>query len=118
MPAGRATLAFLLLVLSAAIGVRAQPAGTGPGDISQPPEIRQLRRNYDEKTETLRDRAATLRANAGDPVTRTWATLALAEFENELEHEKETFELLDDLEKSAQALKVPDLEFAAQTLIN
>jgi diguanylate cyclase (GGDEF)-like protein len=118
MPAGRLKLALLLLVFFAVLNVHAQPSGMGPGDISQPPEIRQLRKNYDEKTETLRDRAAALRASANDPVTRAWATLALAEFENELEHEKETFELLDELEQSARALKVPDLEFAAQTLIN
>lgn len=118
MRAGRVQLAIFLLVLATAVGLRAQPAGTGPGDVSQPPEVRQLRQSFDEKPEALRDRAASLRASFSDPVSRTWATLALAELENELEHEDAAFALLDDLERSARELRVPDLEFAVETLVN
>ncbi len=118
MHARRVPLAFFLLAFSAMVAALVQPAGSGPGDISQPPKVRQLRQSYDEKPEVLRDRAAALREAASDPISRTWATLALAEFENELEHEAAAFALLEELEASASTLKVPDLEFAVQTLIN
>jgi len=116
MRIGRPLLVFVLLIWSLA-GV-AQQDSSGPGDVSQPPEVRQLRLRYDEKTEVLRDRAAALRAAMRDPISRTWATLALTEFENELEHEAVVFPLLDELEASAKSLRVPDLEFAVETLVN
>lgn len=112
-------LIFAALLAAAAGSVCAQEtARTGPGDVSQPPEVRQLRARFDDKTEALRDRAEALRNSATDPVSRTWATLALAEFENELEHEPATFVLLDEMERSVKGLGLPDLEFAVQTLIN
>ena len=111
-------LLLAMLLTWSADFVHAQDVSGGPGDVSQPPEVRALRLRFDEKTETLRDRAAALRAAATDPVSRIWATLALAEFENELEHEAETFALLDEMAQAVRGLNTPDLEFAVETLVN
>jgi diguanylate cyclase (GGDEF)-like protein len=116
MRAVRLLLAVMLLATLAGT-LRAQSA-SGPGDVSQPPEVRALRQSYDEKTETLRDRAEALTTSLRDPVSRAWALLSLAEFENELEHEDAAFARLDELERMARDLHVADLQFAVHTLVN
>ncbi len=83
---------------------------------SQPQAVHALRWNYDASASELRGRAIALRDQASDDVARAWATLALIELENELEHEATVFALLGELERTSVDLAVPDLRFAVLTL--
>ncbi|MBK9656397.1 MAG: GGDEF domain-containing protein [Rhodanobacteraceae bacterium] len=107
---------FLLLCQLLATGAPAQPLPPDTGFPSQPAAVRDLRANFDLSAEQLRLHALSLRQQQVDPVARAWATLALIEFENELEHEPEVFALLDELNASSVALKVHDLRFATLEL--
>lgn len=104
---------LLLLCWLLASDATAQPAPASPGFPSQPAAVRDLRANFDLPAEQLRLRALRLREQQTDPVARAWATLALIEFENELEHEPEVFALLDEVAASSAKLNVPDLRFAS-----
>lgn len=112
-----ACLWFALVIAAGA--VHAQVNRVNGDDItSQPAQVQALRHRFDQETEVLRDQAAALRESARDPLTRGWATLALTEFEQELEHEERVFELLDELESRAQSLNDDDFSFEVYTLIN
>lgn len=104
-------LAWLLCLLVPLATHAQKPAPDGDFP-SQPAEVRNLRANFDAPAEQLRLRAIELRDQQADPVGRAWATLALIEFENELEHEAAVFALLDELVAASLELKVADLRFA------
>ncbi len=80
---------------------------------TQPEAVRELRADFDVSADKLRLRARALREQLLSPLDRAWATLALIEFENELEHESEVFALLEDLDATSADLDARDLRFAA-----
>ena len=51
--------------------------------------------------------------DAKTPVERAWAMLAVAEFENDLEHAERALEVLTEVRAEAQKLALDDLMFAA-----
>lgn len=96
----------LLLTSSLVAGVAARPAS------SEPPDIAALRASQARSADDLRQQAARLRADSSaDPRYRAWAGLALAEFENDLEHADPALRLLEDVEAEARALGLDDLRF-------
>ncbi|HWS25770.1 MAG TPA: diguanylate cyclase [Xanthomonadales bacterium] len=107
---------FLLLALLLAATAPAQQAATGSAFPSQPTAVRDLRANFDLPADQLRLKALKLREQQSDPLDAAWATLALTEFENELEHEPEVFALLDALTATSAELEVRDLRFATLEL--
>lgn len=107
---------LLWICMLLAFGARAEPPVPAESFPSQPPAVHALRWNYDAGASELRDRAIALRDQASDEVARAWATLALIELENELEHEATVFALLGELERTSINLAVPDLRFAVLTL--
>lgn len=78
---------------------------------SQPAEIAALRSSESRSAEDLRQQAIALRDGTDDRIFRAWATLALAEFENDLENADVALVLLDQVLAEAQILKLMDLEF-------
>lgn len=93
----------LLLLLSG--GVWAQSS-------SEPTEIAALRASQARSAEDLRAQAKRLREDVtADPLQRAWAGLALAEFENDLEHADRALTLLDAVEAEARSLGLDDLRF-------
>ncbi len=80
---------------------------------SQPTEIAALRSSESRSAEELRQQAIALRDGSEDRVLRAWATLALAEFENDLENSDVALPLLEGVLAEAQALELMDLEFEA-----
>lgn len=93
----------LLLLLSG--GVWAQSS-------SEPGEIASLRASQARSAEDLRAQAQKLHEDtAADPLQRAWAGLALAEFENDLEHADRALTLLDAVETEARKLGLDDLRF-------
>lgn len=106
----------LLLALLLAGTAQAQQAAAATAFPSQPQAVRELRANFDLPAEQLRLRAQALRTQLSDPVAAAWATLALVEFENELEHEPEVFALLAELATTSERLSSRDLRFAVLEL--
>lgn len=80
---------------------------------SEPAEIAALRANQVRSADELRLQALALREKSATPVQRAWAALALAEFENDLEHADESLAMLDAAQREAEALKLPELKFYA-----
>jgi len=80
---------------------------------SEPTAIAALRASQDRSATALRDHARVLADEARSPAERAWAELALAEFENDLEHAERALELLGNVRTEARKLGLPDLEFAA-----
>jgi diguanylate cyclase (GGDEF)-like protein len=105
---------LISLLLSSMLWAQAAPrAETFP---TQPEAVRALRDNFTQSAQVLRDRADAMRRASGTATMQAWATIALIEFENELEHEDIVFALLDELESTTRDLQIPDLRFAALTL--
>ncbi len=104
-----------LLLCSLAIQLRAETLTAHAEFASQPAAVRVLRATMDLSATDLRDQAEVMREAAKDPTERAWATLALIEFETELEHEEATFVLLDELDQASLKIDKPDLRFAALT---
>lgn len=114
----RAALLLLLtcwLALTAA-PARAEPASPASAFPTEPAAVRSLRRDFSLPAMQLRERAIALRTAPGEAIAQAWATLALAELENELEHEATVLSLLDELQRTSVELAVPDLRFAVLTL--
>lgn len=105
----------MLLALLLAATAQAQAADDSAFP-SQPAAVRELRANFDLPAEQLRLRALALREQQADRVAQAWATLALIEFENELEHESEVFALLEELDAQSTSLDARDLRFAVLEL--
>ncbi len=113
------TLRWLLALLlcSLVLQLRAETLTAHAEFASQPAAVRALRATMDRSATDLRDQAEAMRKAAKDPTTHAWATLALIEFETELEHEAATFALLDELDQASEEIGKPDLRFAALTAI-
>ena len=105
-----------LLCLLASASLRGQALSSDATFPSQPAEVRALRADFDAPAEQLRLRAIELRDRQTDPANRAWATLALIEFENELEHEDTVFALLDELIAASVDIEASDLRFAVLEL--
>lgn len=78
---------------------------------SQPAEIAALRSSESRSAEDLRQQAIVLRDGADDRVFRAWATLALAEFENDMENADVALSLLEEVLAEAKTLDLMDLQF-------
>jgi diguanylate cyclase (GGDEF)-like protein len=103
-----AALCFSLLLLALnPLPLRAA-ASTEPADIAA------LRASQVRSASDLRLQAMHLREVTPDRKSRAWAALALAEFENDLENADAALAMLDEAQREADALKLPDLKF--QTL--
>jgi diguanylate cyclase (GGDEF)-like protein len=98
-------LGLLLLVLNP-LPARAA-ASTEPADIAA------LRASQVRSAADLRQQAIALRDTTPDRRHRAWAALALAEFENDLENADASLATLDQVQREAEALALPDLKFQA-----
>ena len=78
---------------------------------SEPADIAVLRASQARSATELRQQAIKLRNTIKDPKHRAWAALALAEFENDLENADAALAMLDEAQREADALKLPDLKF-------
>ncbi len=78
---------------------------------SEPADIAALRASQARSATELRQQAIKLRNTIKDPKHRAWAALALAEFENDLENADAALAMLDEAQREADALKLPDLKF-------
>lgn len=78
---------------------------------SQPAEIAALRSSESRSADQLRQQAIVLRDGSQDRVMRAWATLALAEFENDLENADVALQLLEEVLAEARTLDLMDLQF-------
>lgn len=97
-------------------GAHAEPESPAQAFPTQPQPVRELRADHSQTATQLRERAVRLRDEAASDIDRAWATLALVELENELEHAATVFALLPELERRSVELAVPDLRFAVLTL--
>jgi diguanylate cyclase (GGDEF)-like protein len=98
---GLATLCLCLVALP----IHAEQRSTEPADIAT------LRASQARSASDLRLQAIKLRNTLKDKTHRAWATLALAEFENDLENADTALAMLDEAEREADALKLSDLKF-------
>jgi len=78
---------------------------------SEPPAIAALRASQDRSATVLRDQALVLAEQATTPTERAWALLAVAEFENDLEHADRALEVLAQVRAEADTLGLDDLKF-------
>lgn len=101
-----AVLCFGLLLALNPLPVRAS-ASTEPADIAA------LRASQVRSASDLRLQAMHLREITPDRRHRAWAALALAEFENDLENADASLAMLDEAQREADALTLPDLKFQA-----
>jgi diguanylate cyclase (GGDEF)-like protein len=90
---------------------------TSPIHAAQPPtepaDIAALRASQARSATDLRHQAIKLRNTIKDRKHRAWAALALAEFENDLENADASMAMLDEAQREADALQLPDLKFLA-----
>ncbi len=100
------------LTLLAAICLFTPPAFGAESSSSEPAEIAALRASESRSAAELREQAIALRDASSDRRFRAWAGLALAEFDNDLEHADAALAGLDAVLAEARALQLPDLEFA------
>lgn len=96
---------FLIFVFSQPL--LAAVASTEPADIAA------LRASQARSAADLRLQAIKLRSTLKDKKHRAWATLALAEFENDLENADAALAMVDEAQHDAETLKLPDLKFLA-----
>ena len=101
-----AVLCFGLLLALNPLPLRAA-ASTEPADIAA------LRASQVRSASDLRLQAMHLREITPDRRHRAWAALALAEFENDLENADASLAMLDEAQREADALTLPDLKFQA-----
>lgn len=99
-PFYRAACLFVLLMPSLASAASTQPA-----------DIASLRASQARSATDLRQQSIKLRDTLKDRTHRAWAALALAEFENDLEHADAALAMLDEAYREAEALKLDDLKF-------
>jgi diguanylate cyclase (GGDEF)-like protein len=78
---------------------------------SEPPDIAALRNSESRSAEELRQQAIALRDASDNRAYRAWANLALAEFDNDLEHADVALTTLEEVFAEARALQLRDLEF-------
>ena len=104
-------LPTLWLTLCLALGAANAPASPQ----GEPSDIAALRANQDRPATELRDEALRLLQANDDRTHHAWATLALAEFENDLENADESLLLLDQARREADALALDELRFAILT---
>ncbi len=91
----------------------AQAAVAAVAGGSEPAEIRALRGSQARSAAELRQQAIDLRDAATDRIYRAWATLAFAEFANDLEASDEALAALETVISEASALGLDDLKFQA-----
>ena len=80
---------------------------------TEPADIAALRASQVRSASDLRLQAMQLRETTPDRRHRAWAALALAEFENDLENADAALAMLDEAQREADALSLPDLKFQA-----
>ena len=80
---------------------------------TEPADIAALRANQVRSADELRAQAIALRKASPDRAHRAWAALALGEFENDLENADAALVMLEQAQREADALKLPDLKFLA-----
>lgn len=102
-----AALALSLLFTLSPLPAPAADASSEPADIAA------LRASQVRSAADLRLQALALRDITTDRRHRAWAALALAEFENDLENADASLALLDEAQREAEALQLPDLKFLA-----
>ncbi len=95
----------LLLITFVPLSALAQTATSEPADIAA------LRASQARSASDLRLQAIKLRNTLKDKKHHAWATLALAEFENDLENADAALAMLDEAKREADTLKLPDLKF-------
>lgn len=83
--------------------------------VSEPEDVAALRRDQDRPATELRADAAKLLAGETDRARKAWITLALGEFENDLENADPALRLLEQARREADALGLEDLRFAVLT---
>ena len=79
---------------------------------TQPEDVATLRASQERSAAALRDAALHLIKTSNDRAHKAWATLALAEFENDLENAEPSLRLLEEALRESEALKLDDLRFA------
>jgi diguanylate cyclase (GGDEF)-like protein len=80
---------------------------------TEPADIAALRASQVRSASDLRLQAMHLRETTPDRRHRAWSALALAEFENDLENADAALAMLDEAQREADALNLPDLKFQA-----
>ena len=80
---------------------------------TEPADIAALRASQVRSASDLRLQAMHLRETTPDRRHKAWAALALAEFENDLENADASLAMLDEAQREADALALPDLKFQA-----
>ncbi len=78
---------------------------------TEPTDIAALHASQARSAADLRKQAIKLRDTVKDRKHRAWAALALAEFENDLENADASIAMLDEAQREADALRLPDLKF-------
>lgn len=110
-PAGTRLRVWQAMALALLISLSGFALGAG----EEPAAVAALRADQDRIAAELRTDALALLKQGGERADIAWATLALAEFENDLENADEALRLLDQALGESEALKLDELRFQVLT---